>query len=305
MRSFVALGLLALALARPTACRADGTVAVVERGELGAAWRAALGLELASTGLAVVSARSPTFRVGLLEGPPARVYAREVGGDGFASTPVTATDDPRTLALVAASLLEELGAFGPSRPLGDPSYPGPPPAEPRAPDPPPRPPPREPTGVYLGFDSGALYLPEYGDGPWGLMSRVSLGHQLHEWVRLGAAVDGGALFESFGHAQPFLRPCLEVTLTVPTVRRLFELRVGAEGCLSAARFRYGSQDRWTGGAAVGGHVAFALRLTRMLDLGIHLDAGAWGPDAISRPTGEAPRDWAAMMSAGLGTELHF
>ncbi|MEZ4336208.1 MAG: hypothetical protein R3B82_06235 [Sandaracinaceae bacterium] len=310
-------------------------------------WPAHLAVELAPLGGQVL--RSPLAMGPSAEDPTlaARVAAQVVGADaavwidgdgaeihvalasarsGFRA-PLAAQADARTIALVAASLLEE--AFATAEPTGTPlpTHGTPreqlgPPVEPvrqlddrerapvnRALDPP------ASEGIQVtGFGAigtgGFAWLSDVHFDP-GSFIRGALGLRVGDAFQFQTIAEVGLVREHIGTSgglemQPYGRLCPEVAWLIPA-DAFVALQLGAHGCVGIAELRYFiAFDFPTEGpvvlAAGGGYVGLELRPTRAVSVTFRLDLDGTVP-VESTQFGSVPRE--ADVMAAFSTMVGF
>lgn len=275
----------------------------------------ALRLEVAEGWRVVEGAAELVLTVELSDCAAPRWTLRLGGASGDAAGP-EAIDlgpvDPGARARIAARWAAE--RLSPARStLEDPrTIPVPDPPAPAAPAPVPAAPvPRAPAYPRLVVMVGAGYA--FGLDPVELsqhavFARAGAFAHVLDWLLVGGSLEGGAIFEPFGHAQPLLRSCIEpqAMFDVASLR----VALGPKACLSVSRHLRGTQDHWASGAAFGG----LLRLTMPFDSGLaivfRVDADAWERDVFVEtppgPFGGAPfvaLPWAGLIAASTELEI--
>ncbi|MGE0785094.1 MAG: hypothetical protein AB7S26_05350 [Sandaracinaceae bacterium] len=291
-RSRIPVLALAIATIAPAAARAQPTAAPAEDAPLSEPLRMALAFENGAIGRDL-SQYAIELRIDTDE---TQLRVTHVASGASRVTPLGMSLgelDPRSLAMVATSLMDELDeAIAAERPaapverpresLAAPEVARPPVLDPVA-DPDERPAARDDDGPYLTLEVGPLMLFDLGvqRSMAGAMARASGGVRLGI-LRLSMSLGGGSFEESRERFVPFGLGCLDGALSL-TGGELYatQLMLGVQGCVSAAQHRTENDEVAVAGAMAGAYGAVLLPTPSGIRLGVRLDGDVWIADALA------------------------
>ncbi len=273
--------------------------------EAGDGWQVVEGEAALVVRVALADCAATTWTLRVTEGPQDLAGPESIDMTTF---------DPGTRARIAALWASDRLA-PPGAALDDPatvSVPAPPPAAAApASEPPPPPVPRAPAypRLVVAVSAGyAFFLDPVELSQHAVLARAGAFAHVLDWLLVGGSLEGGAIFEPFGHVQPFLRSCAEPQATFDLDAVRFAL--GPKICLSVSRHLRDTRDHWASGAAFGGLARVTMPLNGGLAIVFRVDVDAWERDLFvetppaafgGAPAVELP--WAGMIGASLELEL--
>jgi hypothetical protein len=151
----------------------------------------------------------------------------------------------------------------------------------------------------LVVDAGAGFVAFLGPaqvGEYGVVARVGLRGELLDWLLIGGSLEGGAIFEPFGHVQPVVRLCGDPRAEIDA--HPIRIQLGPKFCIDTSRHIVGLGDAWTAGVGLGGFVRGSIAIADGYSLAIRADAEAWDRDIVVDP-GRLALPWIGAFAVAL------